>query len=144
MLRNAFIFVVPGVALLTPWMQNSFKVVENHRWGHVMCRRSGPPRVVLGSVLYYTSNARREAGQFEVYTAFKNASVFDDRELYQSIRRVLFSFHRRYRFPLSAGRNLLSAKRNLLSAKGNVLSAQGKLLSARGNLLSAQGNLLSA
>ena len=24
-------------------------------------------RVVLGSVLYYTSNARREAGQFEVY-----------------------------------------------------------------------------
>ena len=27
--QNAFIFVVPGVALLTPWMQRSFKIVEN-------------------------------------------------------------------------------------------------------------------
>ena len=26
---NAFIFVVPGVALLTPWMQKSLKIVEN-------------------------------------------------------------------------------------------------------------------
>ena len=37
-------FVVPAVALLTPWMQNSFKIVENHRWQHVICRRSCPPR----------------------------------------------------------------------------------------------------
>ena len=42
--QNALIFVVPAVALLTPWMQNSFKIVENHRWQHVMCRRSCPPR----------------------------------------------------------------------------------------------------
>ena len=27
--ENAFIFVFPGVALLTPWMQKSFKIVEN-------------------------------------------------------------------------------------------------------------------
>ena len=25
----AFIFVVPGVALLTPWMQKSIKIIEN-------------------------------------------------------------------------------------------------------------------
>ena len=42
--QNALIFVVPAVALLTPWMQNSFKIDENHRWQHVMCRRSCPPR----------------------------------------------------------------------------------------------------
>ena len=42
--QNALIFVVPAVALLTPWMQNSFKIVENHRWQHVICRRSCPPR----------------------------------------------------------------------------------------------------
>ena len=41
--QNAFIFVVPGVALLTPWMQKSLKIVENHRWGTVMRLRSGPP-----------------------------------------------------------------------------------------------------
>ena len=27
--QNAFIFVVPGVALFTPWMQKSFKIVQN-------------------------------------------------------------------------------------------------------------------
>ena len=27
--QNAFIFVFPGVALLTPWTQKSFKIVEN-------------------------------------------------------------------------------------------------------------------
>ena len=42
--QNAFIFVAPGVALLTPWMKTSLKIVENNRWGRVMCRRSGPPR----------------------------------------------------------------------------------------------------
>ena len=97
--QNAFAFVVTGVALRTPWMQNrskslkfyhkittkstnavvamvrnarcrstcehaskrvdfcrsrccfahamdanSFKIVENHRWQHVICRRSCPPR----------------------------------------------------------------------------------------------------
>ena len=42
--QNALFFVVPGVALLTPWMQKSFKIVENQRWGHVRCLRSGPPR----------------------------------------------------------------------------------------------------
>ena len=42
--QNALIFVVPAVALLTPWMQNLFKIVENHRWQHVICRRSCPPR----------------------------------------------------------------------------------------------------
>ena len=67
-------------------------------------------------------------GEKKKDTAFKNASVFDDRELYQSIRRVLFSFHRRYRFPFSAERNLLSAQGNLLSAKGNLLSAKGNVL----------------
>ena len=44
MQQNAFISVVPGVALLTPWTQKSMKTVENHRWGHVRCLRSGPPR----------------------------------------------------------------------------------------------------
>ena len=33
--QNAFIFVVPGVAFLTPWMQKSLKIVENNRLGHV-------------------------------------------------------------------------------------------------------------
>ena len=37
-----------------------FKIVRIHT------NRSNR-RIVLGSVLYYTSNARREAGQFEVY-----------------------------------------------------------------------------
>ena len=27
--KNAFIFVIPGVALLTPWIQKSLKIVEN-------------------------------------------------------------------------------------------------------------------
>ena len=27
--QNAFILVVPGVALVTPWMEKSFKIVEN-------------------------------------------------------------------------------------------------------------------
>ena len=34
MLENALIFVVPGVALLTPWMQKSFKIVENSSKNH--------------------------------------------------------------------------------------------------------------
>jgi len=29
MQQNAFIFIVPGVALLTPWMQKLLKIVEN-------------------------------------------------------------------------------------------------------------------
>ena len=33
--QNAFAFVVTGVALRTPWMQKSLKIIENHRWGHV-------------------------------------------------------------------------------------------------------------
>jgi len=27
--QNAFPFVVPGVALLTPWVQKSLKIIEN-------------------------------------------------------------------------------------------------------------------
>ena len=42
--QNALIFVVPGAALLTLWCKKSIKIVENNRWGHVLCRRSGPPR----------------------------------------------------------------------------------------------------
>ena len=42
--KIAFIFVVPDITLLTPRMQKSLKIVEDHRWGHVMCRRSCPPR----------------------------------------------------------------------------------------------------
>ena len=34
MLENALIFVVPSVALLTPWMQKSFKIVENSSKNH--------------------------------------------------------------------------------------------------------------
>ena len=30
---NLVHFTSPGVALLTPWMQNSFKIVETQRWG---------------------------------------------------------------------------------------------------------------
>ena len=52
--QNAFIFVAPGVDLLTPWMQKPFKIVDNDRCGHVRCLRSGPPRgVPIRSVFYY-------------------------------------------------------------------------------------------
>ena len=55
--KYAFIFVVPDIALLTPRMQKSFKIVENHRWGHVKCIRSGPPR---GGPIRSVSNPKRE------------------------------------------------------------------------------------
>ena len=42
--KIAITFVVPGVALLTLWMQTSSEIVENHRWGLALCLRSSPPR----------------------------------------------------------------------------------------------------
>ena len=87
-------------------------------------------------------------------SAFKNASVFDYRELYLRCReRLAHQFNTNFKISTrrlqsceTAHRNLRWGKGNLLSTKGNLLSAaaKGNLLWAKGYLFPAEGNLLSA
>ena len=87
--QNAFIFVVPGVALLTPWMQKLLKIVDNSSQNdHKKCdsrscngqkRRSSNDLQKLSYILKLLSfwHARWPASQVTV----KNALLFSRKRL---------------------------------------------------------------